>query len=160
MKRIFSILFLLLGAGCSDERIEPEGSAGACIETWRQLNRPVAEYRSFHPDGPILVFYTAEWGALGLVAQEYLREPRFLDLFQRFHALPLVADCTTKEGVAWNEFQRVPPPEGMWIHCFFLSRPSGNDSRIPVGTVSPDVLYESLKSELARFPQRGSKFEN
>jgi len=126
-----------------------KGIAAIRIEAWRDLDRTVEEYRELHPDRPILVFYTAEWDAMGLVAQKYLREPRFFELFTRFRVLPLVADCTMKEGVAWSEFQRISQPEGTWIHCFFLSRPSDRDSWFPLGIVSSDVLYETLKSELA-----------
>ncbi|MFT6178759.1 MAG: hypothetical protein ACI8UZ_001769 [Akkermansiaceae bacterium] len=141
MKHVLAILFFLFFSGCTEEPFEIR------VETWHEFDRSINEYRNLQPDRPILVFYTADWDMMGQLAQKYVSEPRFFELFTRFRVLPLIADCTEMEGIPGQEFQRTHP-EGIVIHCFLLSRPSQEDSWFPVGVVSSDSLYNLIKGKL------------
>ena len=91
MKHSIFILFCLLFFGCS-EKSPKSTDAKVRVEAWHNLDRSVEEYQKLQPNRPILVFYTADWDISGRLAQKYLNEPRFFDLFTQYSILPLIAD--------------------------------------------------------------------
>jgi len=144
MKFRFIILLLAILASCS-EKNEP---VEVRVEKWYEKVKPLAEYRKLQPDRPILVFYNANWGLMGLVAIKHMNKERFLDLLTEHRVLPLIADCTDTSGSEYVELNKIKP-DGIHLYCFSLSRPGEEIEWFQLNGVSSDKLYELLKTKLS-----------